>query len=222
MRARAQSGGFSLVELLVAVVLLAIMGALIYESLTQASAAKEETEEALDRMQAIRGALGRLVRDLSMAFISKHKDPAMGDKPRTLFRGDRDKVLFTALSHQRLFRDAKESDQCELTYWVRRSSQTRGLALWRRESRRIDEKPEQGGPSLVILDDISRLELRYWEGKDCTDDCWKDRWDTTQLDGQPMRLPPRVRIRLEVKDEFGTVMKYETQAQILMQEAFNF
>jgi general secretion pathway protein J len=222
VRMRTQRDGFSLVELLVAVVLLAIMGALTYESLTQASAAKEESEEALDRMHAIRAALGRLVRDLSMAFLSKHKDPAMGDKPRTLFRGDRDKVLFTALSHQRLFRDAKESDQCEITYWVRRSAQTRGLALWRRESRRIDDKPEQGGPSLVILDDISRLELRYWEGKDCTDDCWKDRWDTTQLDGQPMRLPQRVRIRLEAKDEFGTMVKYETQAQLWMQEPFNF
>ena len=85
--------GFSLVEVLVSVVILAFMGMLIYESLSQASAAKEENEAALDRYQAVRVALSRVARDLSMAFLSKHKDPQLGtDKFRTIFRGDRDKM----------------------------------------------------------------------------------------------------------------------------------
>jgi len=217
-----RSSGFSLVEVLVSVVILTFMGTLIYESLTQASAAKEETESALDRMQAVRVALTRMVRDFSMAFLSKHKDPQMGDKPRTLFRGDRDKAVFTALSHVRLFRDADESDQCEVSYWVKASPTGRGYALWRRESRRIDEKPEQGGPSMVLLDGITRLELHFWEWKDCTEDCWKDRWDTTQLDGHPDRLPARVRIRLTAKDEYGDDVKFETQTPVAIRDPFNF
>lgn len=223
MKRRAAQHGFSLVEILVSVVILAMMGTLMYESLTQASAAKEENEAALDRLQAIRVALGKMVRDFSMAFLSKHRDPQMGtDKHRTIFRGDRDKVAFTALSHVRLYRDAKESDQCEVSYWLKRGPRTNGLALWRRESRRIDDKPEQGGPSMVLLDDIVRLELRYWEYKDCTDDCWKDRWDTTQLDGHPDRLPARVRIRLTVKNELDQEEKFETQAPVAIRDPFNF
>jgi general secretion pathway protein J len=215
--------GFTLVEVLVSVLILGFMGMLAYESLSQASAAKEENEAALDRYQAVRVAMTRMVRDLSMAFLSKHKDPAMGpDKQRTLFRGDRDKVAFTALSHVRLRRDAKESDQCELSYWVKRGPRTRGNALWRRESRRIDDKPAEGGPSMVLLDDVSRLELRFWDDKNCTDDCWKDRWDTTQLDGQPERLPPRIRIRLTVKDEYGDEVEYETEARPMIKDPFNF
>jgi general secretion pathway protein J len=214
--------GFSLVEVLVSVLIVSFMGMLIYESLTQASAAKEETEAALDRTTAIRVTLQKMVRDISMAFLSKHKDPAMGDKPRTIFRADRDKMAFTALSHVRLYRDADESDQCEISYWVKRGSRGRGNALWRRESRRIDDRPEVGGPSMILLEDVVKLNLRFWEGKDCTEDCWKDRWDTTQLDGQPNRLPPRVRIELTVKDELGYDAFYETEAQLQMVDPFNF
>jgi general secretion pathway protein J len=215
-------GGFSMVEVLISVVIVSFMGMLIYEAVSGASMAKEETEAALDRTQAVRVAMTRMVRDVSMAFLSRHKDPQMGDKHRTIFRGDREKMAFTSLSHVRLHRNADESDQCEISYWVKRDARTRGNALWRRESRRIDEKPEQGGPSMVLLDDVVKLDLRYWEGKDCTDDCWKDKWDTTQLDGQPLRLPQRVRIRLTLKDELGAEVTYETQARLAMLDAFNF
>lgn len=222
MRRRRREAGFSLAEILVSVVLVSFMGMMMYESMDQASRAKDETEAALDRMQSIRVALRRLTRDLSMAFLSKHKDPQMAEKPRTLFRGDRDKVAFTALSHARLYRDARESDQCEVSYWVRPSTKGGGYALFRRESRRIDEEPLRGGRSMTLLEGVDRFELDFWDGKNCTDDCWKDRWDTTQLDGQPNRLPSRVRIRLTARDEYGDPLKFETQVQLPMQDPFNF
>lgn len=231
---RPQQGGFSILEVLVSVVLLSFMGMLMYSGISQASEAKEETEIALDRLQTIRVALSKMVRDLSMAFLSKHKDPQMGDKPRTLFKGARDKVAFTSLSHTRLVKNSNESDQCEISYWVKRGPRTRGDAIWRRESRRIDERPLQGGPTMAMLDDVVRVQFHYWDAgpinaaavgaaaQACTDDCWKDRWDTTQLDGQPDRLPQRVRIRLAVKDEWGREEKYETQVVLQLQDPFNF
>jgi general secretion pathway protein J len=221
-RHAARRAGFSLVEVLVSVVILAFIGMLMYESIRNAGEAKEEIEISLDRVQAVRVALTKMVRDLSMAFLSKHKDPQMGDKPRTLFKGARTKVAFTSLAHTRLVKHSKESDQCEISYWLKGGPQVRGEAIWRRESRRIDAEPLKGGPSLVLLDDVVRLELSYWDGKDCTDDCWKDRWDTTQLDGMPERLPQRVRIRLTVKDEYGRDEKWETQAILPIQDPFNF
>ena len=214
--------GFSLIEVLVSVVILTFMGMLMYESLRQASDAKEEIEASTDRVQAVRVAMQKMARDLSMAFLSKHKDPAMADKPRTLFKGDREKVAFTSLSHTRLVRDSKESDQCEITYWVKGGARIRGNGIFRRESRRIDEKPLRGGPTMMLLDEVVKLSFRFWEGKDCTDDCWKDRWDTTQLDGQPDRLPSRVMIKLTTKDEWGREEKWETQAILQMQDPFNF
>ena len=214
--------GFSLIEVLVSVVILTFMGMLMYESLRQASDAKEEIEASTDRVQAVRVAMQKMARDLSMAFLSKHKDPTMADKPRTLFKGDREKVAFTSLSHTRLVRDSKESDQCEITYWVKGGARIRGNGIFRRESRRIDEKPLRGGPTMMLLDEVVKLSFRFWEGKDCTDDCWKDRWDTTQLDGQPDRLPSRVMIKLTTKDEWGREEKWETQAILQMQDPFNF
>lgn len=220
---------------MVSVIILAFMGMLMYEGISQSSDAKEETEIALDRIQTIRVALTKMVRDLSMAFLSKHKDPQMADKPRTLFKGARDKVAFTSLSHVRLVKNSRESDQTEISYWVKRSSRTRGDALWRRESRRIDEKPLQGGPTMALLDEIVRFQLHYWDagviapnaqpgaaGGTCSDDCWKDSWDTTQIDGQSMRLPQRVRIRMTIKDEWGRDEKWETQAILPIQDPFNF
>src|SRR5258706_13623148 len=110
---RARQAGFSLLEVLVSVMVLTFMGMLMYEGISQSSEAKEETEISLDRLQIIRVALSKMVRDLSMAYLSKHKDPAMGEKPRTLFKGARDRVSFTSLSHVRLVKNSKESDQAE-------------------------------------------------------------------------------------------------------------
>ena len=49
------------------------------------------------------------------------------DRP-TNFIGERDRLLFTSFAHQRLYTDAKESDQMVVEYFVKTSTERRPTA----------------------------------------------------------------------------------------------
>ena len=127
---------------------------------------------------------------------------------RTIFvgtdRGERDRIDFTSFSHTRLQRDAKESDQNELSYFVaRHPDDSRRMVLARREQARIDEDPEEGGRVQILLEDIRAFQLEYLDPQDWE---WDRTWDTSQVSAQPNRLPAQVRISITVPEyeEFGT------------------
>lgn len=198
------SAGFTLIEVLVAVVVLSIVGTLIAGGFTQTARNKRRIEEEADRYHSVRLVLERMVQELSMAFVSMHLNPDQGlQTVKTSFVGvDRvrgDRVDFTSFSHQRLYRDAHESDQNELSYFVTRHPEDRSRrVLARREQNRIDDEPRQGGDVEVLLEDVEDFQLEYL---DPISGEWLDTWDTTQgVTGQPNRLPAQVRILLEVPD----------------------
>jgi general secretion pathway protein J len=67
----------------------------------------------------------RMVREISAAFVSDHYDTRryrdQNDRP-TNFIGARDRLLFTSMAHQRLYADAKESDQMVVEYFTKSHS----------------------------------------------------------------------------------------------------
>lgn len=224
MRGIGSRRGFTMIEVLVSTLILGLIGGILWLSFSKSHEHKVFIEKMLSRYQEVRSALNRMVKEFSMAYLTSHKSPLEKDY-RTVFKGLRERpiatVHFTSLAHQRLFRDSKESEQCEISYYGRNDK----AGLWnimRRESRRVDEKPLRGGRSEILLNDVLGLELQYWDTKDCTDDCWKDRWDTTQLDGQPHRTPERVKITLTFLDEWGKEMTLMTQAPIMLRQAMRF
>lgn len=82
------------------------------------------------------------------------------------FIGTNNSLHFTTLSHTRTLRDAKESDQAEVGYFLRdctdrMNKKWRSQCLWRRESVIIDDDVTQGGTETVLLENIERFALRY-------------------------------------------------------------
>jgi general secretion pathway protein J len=104
---------------------------------------------------------------------------------------------FTSFSHRRLYRDAHESDQNELGYFIteHRDEETRQThrVLVRRESRRIDDDPEEGGQQMILVDEVREFELDYFDPISLQ---WVDGWDTAGTEMN--RLPAQVRIHLVV------------------------
>ena len=72
----------------------------------------------------------------------------------------------------------------------------------RRETRRLSylKIDEQPGEADIVCDDIIKLKLDYYDHRDKV---WREEWQTTSLDGQPDRLPSKIRITLTVRDERG-------------------
>jgi hypothetical protein len=59
------------------------------------------------------------------------------------------------------------------------------------------------------------LRLRFWDPQKKE---FIDHWDSTAIDGQPDRLPSRVKITLTVHDERGKEVPFMTETRIAMQE----
>jgi len=76
MAIRRRTSGMTLIEVMVAMALFAAVGALVYGGFAQTSRAKQKLETQLDRYHEVRVALERMVREISMAYVSVHFNQA--------------------------------------------------------------------------------------------------------------------------------------------------
>lgn len=199
-RARAQHG-MTLVELMIAVVILTIVTTLVYGAFAQTSRNRDRMEKMGNRYHEVVTVLERMARELQMAYVSAHLNPSPSmQSVRTCFvgldRGGGDRVDFTTFSHRRLYRDTHESDQAELSYFVTTDPDNpRKHVLARREARRIDDDPQKGGEVLVAIEDVLDFQVTFLDPLSME---WVSSWDTTQGAMQPNRLPAQVKILLKI------------------------
>ncbi|MDH5673460.1 MAG: prepilin-type N-terminal cleavage/methylation domain-containing protein [Myxococcales bacterium] len=221
-----QRRGITLIEVMVAMAILAIVATLMYTGFAQTARNKRRIEHEVDRHHEIRLGLERIARELSMAYMSDQLNPSPAlQVVQTGFVGKEgghgSRVDFTSFSHRRLYRDAHESDQNELSYFLtdhpEDSSRT---VLARREQRRIDDDFRKGGSSQILIEDVESFELSYL---DPLSGEWTGSWDSTQAAMQFNRLPSQVRIVIEVPNVRGKGPdeKFGTRAWIPLRFALN-
>lgn len=239
--------GFTLLEVLIAVGLLAVVSTLMYQAMSLTFRARETISRIEELNHAAQVALHRLTRDVSMAYLSNHvdiKEPAS----TTLFVGTRESLLFTYLGHERRQRGARESDQGVVEYRLARDPEGDGYALIRREKSPPDTDPERGGTSEVLCSGVREFSVQYWDDKA---EEWREEWKAEMEDAlksgfggemapqvapvgaklmkaaqeqmlEAFRLPSRVYFRLVLQDVDGTEFAYETQTRIHLQAPLNF
>ena len=219
---RRRARGMTMIEVMIATAIITMMMVAVWASISNTMRGMRAMQEQQEQAQIIRTSLGRLTAELSMAYLSFNRPP---DEPRhfTLFDGrdnfERDSVTFTALAHLRMRKDANESDQSIIQYFVADDPEDSSRShLYRRESRRLTgdlpEKLEDYFPAYVVCEDVEVFDVHYW---DPIKQEWLTEWATTVNDAQPDRLPPRVKIRLGVKER-GEVVFYAAQTELFMQE----
>ncbi len=210
--------GFSLLEVMIAIAITAVIGAMVAGAYQQIDHAASGAREQGERYAGARLAMTRMARELSMAFVSEHYDRArFRDRP-TLFKGEGDQVLFTTMAHVRLVQDAKESDQAVVEYLVERDPVGGEDALFRREKARIDDEPDRGGRKDLVASHVKSLSLRYWDQKRKE---WVRNW-STRTPEKLNELPTRVRVELEVKLADGRIEKFTTQARVAITTPLEF
>lgn len=211
--------GFTLLEVTIAVAITAVMAAMAFGAFRRAAAARDLTDEQEERFAGARVALSRMSLELSQAFLSEHYDRKRFPRERpTLFRGRGDGILFASMSHERLVRDARESDQALLEYALDRDPDFPGQqALFRREKVRLDDQPDRGGSRAVLCHHVKSLELFYW---DWSKQEWVSQWSTAP--GERPLLPTRVRVKLTLRMPDGRDQPFETQARIAIVRPLDF
>jgi general secretion pathway protein J len=215
--------GFTLLEVMIAVAVMALIGGLTWKSFDGAYSLKQRVETAEERDQAVRGALDRIEREVSMTFLSEHYDHKRFRERPTFFRlkdGRREAILtVTSFAHQRLHVDAKESDQAVFEYRLQRDEAGRS-SLYRRVKAQIDEEPDRGGEMALLAENVLRFSVQAWDPKDRE---WRDEWDSNspQRTGGVL-VPPRVRVAITVNDEQGTERTWTTQARVMLGNPLDF
>jgi general secretion pathway protein J len=218
--------GFTLLEIMLAVAVLSLVGTMIYSGFAQTALNKARIEQDVDHSRVIHMTLDRMARELTMAFVSTHVNPSLDLRVvETAFigkdNGKDDRIDFTSFSHRRLYRNARESDQNEISYFVTEHPDDPGvLVLARREQNRIDEDPRRGGKSQILVENIEEFNVEYFDPL-LSD--WVQTWNTEDMLAQPNRLPTQVRIRLSVKDprHRGETQTFGTRVTIPLTYALN-
>ncbi|HEY2030753.1 MAG TPA: type II secretion system protein GspJ [Myxococcales bacterium] len=215
--------GFTLMEVMIAVAVLGMIGAITYKAFDGAYDLKSRVEKAEDRDQEVRGALDRIAREVSMTFLSEHYDRKRFRERPTFFhlrdgRSEAD-LAFTSFAHERLSIDAKESDQALFAYKLERDDSGNN-SLTRRVKPVLDEDWERGGDKAVLCENVVRFTVEAWEPK--TRD-WRAEWDSNSIQRtNSILIPPRVRISLTVKDENGKERTWTTQAKVQISSVLDY
>jgi len=207
--------GLTLLELIVAIALLALMSLSIGSAFSAIARSSDILEDSAEHARSVRVAFSRLCRELGASFISdrydirRHKDAY--ERP-TNFVGAKDKLLFTTFSHQRLYQDAKESDQMLVEYRLQNSKNYPGKRdIVRRQKTVLSGRIDEGGTESVFLENVERMTFSYW---DTPKKEWVDEWDTRKIERKSL-LPSRVKISITL-NENGVETTYVTQAQLTL------
>jgi general secretion pathway protein J len=198
--------GMTLVEVMAAMAILAMVATLLYSAFVQTSRNKERIESQLDRYHEIHSGMERMAQEMSMAYTSAHRN--INDALKTMITGfvakdtgSNSRVDFSSFSHRRLYRNAHESDQNELGFFLAQDPKKTGIkVLARREQRRIDDDPKKGGQTQILIENVKSFKVTFLDPLTTE---WVTTWDTTQVGMQPNRLPAQAKITIVVPNIQG-------------------
>ncbi len=174
------SKGFTLIEVLLALAILAAVITVVYASFSTASQNVERAEASRDETDLARTLIARLSDDIANAYYNqdmktitilygKKEELGTGNDKRRL-----DSISMTTLTNWRK-PDSKETDLWEVGYHFEETADGKGHVLMRREKRELSKDVPllEGGVDYEITDKVGELQLRYNNGSQ-----WSDEWDT--------------------------------------------
>lgn len=191
-----------MLEVMICIAILMVMSVATFQVLRNTVEVREILAERDSTTRGARVAMARLRRELQLAYLTPNVQ-AIGTF-YTVFVGldeDPDKLFFSSLSHERLYRDSRECDETEITVWTEPSpGKDSGYVLYHREAPRIDEEPDEGGVVYPLAYGVRSFNLRYL---DPNTNEWGDEWDSRNADFAN-RLPRAVQIGLVLIGEDPT------------------
>lgn len=218
---------FTLIEVLVSITILAAISILVWQAMGSTVKAKEHFEAQDEAFRNASLAMERVARDLRMAFLFSKPEilgltPSGEQMSKNVFigvdEGENDKVTFNTFSHLRYLKNAKESDQAEVSYFVEaglneageptEEEEEVGMVLKKREQSPPDVQPEEGGKVIPVLAGVKVFNLRYYH---IQKDEFVDAWDSTGIDNLNT-LPRAVEVTLGVQSPVDEeqVLKFKT------------
>ena len=190
--------GFTLIEILIAVLILGIVLSTVYASYTGTFRIIRETQYDAEVYSMARSALDRIARDLQSAALWRGAFTFV-TKPQTL--GDRDfvRLAFRSAAHVAFSDKEVPEGVAVIEYSVEEGTDKEGYVLTRSDSLYRDTGKEQPPPGgFLLCDRVEALNYTFFDetGKEYTE--WNSDGD---IEAQKKRVPFAVLIRLSFINE---------------------
>lgn len=228
--------GFSLIEIMVATFLMAMLGLLMMNSLRSSVNAKESIEGIATRYHLARLAMSRMSKEISMAYLSRNIDP-IDPVFVTQFVGTKNSLYFSAFGNVVTQKDAVQSEQQVLGFFLQ-DDKNGGTSLMRSHHPNLNLDVTKDGRAEVLCSKVTKLEFQYYDDKFQR---WDSQWTSDpkevgknsnvneeamqtarRADGHKLlRLPAMVKIVLTVKMSDSEEMTWTSATKIPMQQPMN-
>jgi len=222
--------GFTLLEILIAIVIFATLLTTIYASYTGTFRVIDDTESQAEIYQMARIAMERMLEDLESVYIQKgSQQPGSEGSEENLFQflgeereimGRRaDTLRFLSSAHIDFSGKAPGYGATQIGYYVKEDNDGEGFVLYRadsplfKETYPLDEK--SGG--LVLCEGLVSVAFTYY-GKDGET---SNSWDSTS-EGTENKIPKAVSITLEFENASNPELpiKFMTSVALPMEQAY--
>ncbi len=206
-----ESGGFTLLEILVAITILGLVLVTVYGSITRVIYAKERAEERAQLASVGREAVMRIADEIESAMLPSPTSGAVFQGASGGGAQPTDQVRFAIMSRPPFGPLGGRGGPVVVTYSLDAVAGREPVFLLRRDEVPLAELPPEGeeGPqplSTMVLDGVAGLRFRYWDPYKRE---WVGDWDSTQPDYQD-RLPLLVEVALFLYDSERAVHDFAT------------
>lgn len=186
MKKHARQHGFTLIEMIAAVVIIAVIAASLYGSVRIAFTARDRSEQHVDTQRMLRQVVDRMTVDLSGA------TPVDGVLQRE-FVGESDWVRFCCNT-------ARDGADVQLVEYAGVDSDS-GVNIVCRTTRNLLAQIEPQPVEQTLAAGMQGFELRYYDGND-----WLDSWDAA-MQGNRLPLAVEINVILDDRDRLTAVVR---------------
>jgi general secretion pathway protein J len=191
-RVRGHSRGFTLIEIILAVALCALVMLLVHGVLTATLQAAERIDEMTHGSEIGPAVLAQIREDIGAAFLPGTEEDYFVGQERT----GRDRLDF--ISSSAVFAsdgpgsEPKIHSVSEIGYQVKEGPAAEdGLVLYRRVDPFVDAEPLRGGRLTALAEQVISFKVSYWSGAE-----WQTSWVSSKQDDS---LPASVRVELKLR-----------------------
>lgn len=179
MTRRTRQHGFTLVELLLAVMVTVMIAASTVAMLRSTDQTRRRVDRQMAMQQESRAAIETMTTALRNACRGEDRNKTFEGADVELDALPADRVRFLTVSPQPVRRGQPESDVKECEFFLQPSQADRPPMLMERLDPTRNREPDGGGVVHCIAENIVALELAYHDGRS-----WRPEW-SSQTDGWP-------------------------------------
>ncbi|MBW2030505.1 MAG: prepilin-type N-terminal cleavage/methylation domain-containing protein [Deltaproteobacteria bacterium] len=213
--------GFTLLEIMIAMVICAVVFSVIYSAYSGTFRNRERVESQANLYMAARIALERMVEDLESAYLPlemQDEGPEGSEPGFAAFAGEEtelegrraDTLEFLSRAHVSFWEGERPLGIAKIIYRVRRHSDSEGFDLYRSD-RSPFEGEDQDEEGFLLCEGLYSVKFSYHDEEGDAYEAWDSRGEEHRNS-----LPPRVSITLEFLDPSDpeTPIRFSTSASL--------